>query len=199
MLNPLDNVVHVIQTALTPAFLLAGLAALLSVFASRLDRVTRQVDRIASNAGAAADAGSEHDRRRLACLRQRTHFLDAAVVFGALAGGLTCLAALVLFVGGLRDVGLAASVLLWTFGLALALTICAIAAFLAEMLLASRSLRADVILRHTEADSASKGARHQRLVSQRKSASQNCLQRPVSGSHSGARSDVVVVPGTNPQ
>jgi Protein of unknown function (DUF2721) len=153
MLNPLDNVVHVIQTALTPAFLLAGLAALLSVFASRLDRVTRQVDRIAQKASKSPDAQSAHDRRRLACLRRRTHFLDAAVVFGALAGGLTCLAALILFVGGLHAVGLAASVLLWTFGLALTLTICAIAAFVGEMLLASRSLRADVNLRQTEADS----------------------------------------------
>jgi Protein of unknown function (DUF2721) len=149
MLNPLDNVVHVIQTALTPAFLLAGLAALLSVFASRLDRVTSQVDRIAQKANKSPDAQSAH----LACLRRRTHFLDAAVVFGALAGGLTCLAALVLFVGGLHAVGLAASVLLWTFGLALTLTICAIAAFVGEMLLASRSLRADVNLRQTEADS----------------------------------------------
>jgi hypothetical protein len=149
MLNPLDNVVHVIQTALTPAFLLAGLAALLSVFASRLDRVTRQVDRIAQKVSKSPDAQKAH----LACLRRRTHFLDAAVVFGALAGGLTCVAALVLFVGGLRDVGLAASVLLWTFGLALALTVCAIAAFLAEMLLASRSLRADVNSQQTEADS----------------------------------------------
>lgn len=172
MLNPLDNVVHVIQTALTPAFLLAGLAALLSVFASRLDRVTQQVDRITRKASGAPDAQSAHDHRRLACLRQRTHFLDAAVVFGALAGGLTCVAALVLFVGGLRDVGLAASILLWTFGLALALTICAIAAFLAEMLLASRSLRVDVNSRQTEAHSAlSEGARYHPLVAQRKSAS----------------------------
>ena len=153
MHNPLDNVIHVIQTALTPAFLLAGLAALLSVFASRLDRVTRQVDRVSRNLTGNNDPEAACERRRLACLKQRTHFLDAAVVFGALAGGLTCLAALVLFVGGLRDVGLAASVLLWTFGLALALTICAIAAFLAEMLLASRSLRADVNSRQIEADS----------------------------------------------
>jgi hypothetical protein len=169
MLNPLDNVVHVIQTALTPAFLLAGLAALLSVFASRLDRVTRQVDRIARKAHAAADdAGSEYDRRHLACLRQRTHFLDAAVVFGALAGGLTCVAALVLFVGGLRDARLAASILLWTFGLAFALTICAIAAFLAEMLLASRSLRADLNSRQTEAGVASSvGVQSRQFVAQR--------------------------------
>jgi hypothetical protein len=167
MLNPLDNVVHVIQTALTPAFLLAGLAALLSVFASRLDRVTRQVDRFARNASEPAEATLEHDRRRLACLRQRTHYLDAAVVFGALAGGLTCVAALVLFVGGLRDVGLAASILLWTFGLALALTICAIAAFLAEMLLASRSLRADVNSRQTEASSTSSASAPQGRIAVR--------------------------------
>jgi hypothetical protein len=88
-------------------------------------------------------------------------------VFGALAGGLTCVAALILFVGGLRDVGLAASILLWTFGLALALTICSITAFLAEMLLASRSLRADVNSRQNEERSvSSEGTRYHEFVAQ---------------------------------
>jgi Protein of unknown function (DUF2721) len=151
MHNPLDDVVHLIQTALTPAFLLAGLAALLSVFASRLDRVTRQVNQFSQRLSAVSEAEAAHICEQLGCLRLRTKLLDAAVVFGGLAGGLTCLAALVLFVGGLSDVKLAASFLLWTFGLALSLTIGAIAAFLAEMLLSSRGLRAEVFLRQAEA------------------------------------------------
>ena len=47
MFTPLDDVAHVIQTALTPAFLLAALASLLGVFASRLDGVANRVDHLA--------------------------------------------------------------------------------------------------------------------------------------------------------
>lgn len=46
MFTPLDDVAHVIQTALTPAFLLAALAGLLGVFASRLDGVANRVEEL---------------------------------------------------------------------------------------------------------------------------------------------------------
>ena len=46
MFTPLDDVAHVIQTALTPAFLLAALAGLLGVFASRLDGVANRVEQL---------------------------------------------------------------------------------------------------------------------------------------------------------
>jgi hypothetical protein len=85
-------------------------------------------------------------------LHYRTKLLDAAVVLGAFGGGLTCLAALLLFIGGFRSATTAADVLLCAFGLALVPTIGAISAFLAEMLVSSRGLRAEVSVWKAEAD-----------------------------------------------
>jgi hypothetical protein len=44
---PLDMVAHIIQVALTPVFLLSGIATLLNVFSTRLARVADRVDQIA--------------------------------------------------------------------------------------------------------------------------------------------------------
>ena len=44
---PLDNIAHVIQVALTPVFLLSGIAALLNVFNTRLARVSDHVSHTA--------------------------------------------------------------------------------------------------------------------------------------------------------
>jgi hypothetical protein len=65
--------------------------------------------------------------------------LDAAVMMGTLGGVATSYAALLLFVGTLRDrPGVSLFV---AFGLALLFTMGALLAFLIEMLLASRGLR----------------------------------------------------------
>jgi len=77
--------------------------------------------------------------RRMAYLRRRSHVLDAAVMMGTLGGVATSCAALLLFVGTLRDrPGVSLFV---AFGLALLFTMGALVAFLIEMLLASRGLR----------------------------------------------------------
>jgi hypothetical protein len=76
---------------------------------------------------------------RLAYLRRRCHVLEAAVMMGTLGGVATSCAALLLFVGTLRDrPGVSLFV---AFGLALLFTMGALVAFLIEMLLASRGLR----------------------------------------------------------
>ena len=152
MFNPLDDVAHVIQTALTPAFMLAGLAAFLGVFSGRLDRVGDQIAELTLRLDGAERAEAMICARHLGRLRRRIKLLDAAVVLGALGGGLICLAALLLFIGGFHNVTMTADVLLGAFGLALALTIGAIGAFLAEMLLSSRSLREDACVRQIEAE-----------------------------------------------
>jgi hypothetical protein len=80
---------------------------------------------------------------RLTYLRRRSHLLDAAVMLGTLGGAATCLAALLLFVSTLREqTGVGA--LFIAFGLALFFTVGALAAFLFEMLLASRGIRDEV-------------------------------------------------------
>lgn len=136
-----DDIVHVIQVALTPVFLLSGIASLLAVFAARLGRVADKVDALTDG----LDCASQEERalilRRLNYLRRRSHALDAAVVLGALAGVSTSTAALLLFVGTLRN-GAGSTLMFLAFGGALVFTIGALASFLLEMLMASRGIRA---------------------------------------------------------
>jgi hypothetical protein len=149
MTDSADNVAHIIQIALTPVFLLSGIASLLGVFSTRLARVADRVDDVAEKFETATELERKRLENRLVYLRKRSHLLDAAVMLGTLGGAATCLAALLLFVGTLRDqTGVS---LFIAFGFALIFTMGALAAFLAEMLLASRGIR-DHIAKADEAE-----------------------------------------------
>lgn len=139
----LDSVAHVIQVALTPIFLLSGIAALLNVFSTRLGRVSDRVDQLAQQVAGANPQEARRISALLAFQRRRSQILDVAVVLGAIAGGATCGATLTLFVGALRDRS-GASILFLLFGLAVLATLGALMAFVAEMLLAGRGLRDEV-------------------------------------------------------
>jgi len=142
----LDLVAHVIQVALTPIFLLSGIATLLNVFATRLARVADLVVQITkAMEGADPDEGVDLSRQLLR-LRWRSIALDAAVVLGAIAAASTCASVFTLFVGALRN-STVASVLFTTFGLAIVCTISAIVAFTIEMMMAGSGVRAEVARR----------------------------------------------------
>lgn len=132
MTPTLDSAAHVVQLALTPIFLLAGLATLLNVFSVRLGRIADRVDRLVADPTGA--------QRQFARLRLRSRILDGAVLLGALSGGLTCGAALTLFLGALRGIS-AASIMLNLFGGALVCAILALVAFAVETVLSGQSIR----------------------------------------------------------
>jgi hypothetical protein len=146
-LDSVDSVAHVIQVALTPVFLLSGVASLLGVLSSRLARVADRVDALAERLETAAPAERSRLEVRLTYLRRRSHILDAAVMMGTLGGIATSFAGLLLFVGTLREQ--AGISLFVSFGLALLFTMGALLAFLTEMLLASRGIR-DIAASATE-------------------------------------------------
>lgn len=123
---------HIVQLALTPIFLLTGVASLLNVFTTRLGRIADQVGKL-------ADKGTDHPRQ-LKRLRLRSLLLDAAVLFAALAGALTCCAALTLFLGALRDARTGMWLFLF-FGGALSLAVLALAMFSLETVLSGRTVR----------------------------------------------------------
>lgn len=127
-----DTAAHVVQLALTPIFLLSGIASLLNVFTTRSGRIADQVDRL-------ADEPAKHPRH-LARLRLRSTSLDLAALLAATAGGLTCGAALILFLSALRSRE-AGVILFGLFGGALVCAVAALAAFTFEMGLAGRSVR----------------------------------------------------------
>ena len=132
--NPLaiDDAAHVVQLALTPIFLLSGIASLLNVFSTRLGRIADQVDKL--------DNEDNPSSRRLARLRLRSTALDMAVLLAAIAGALTCAAALTLFVGEIKA-AVAGKVLFGLFGGALVCSVAALGAFSFEMVLAGRTVR----------------------------------------------------------
>ena len=134
-----EELVAEFTAALTPVFLLSGVASLLSVLSTRLARVADRVDALAEKIEIAGAEERLRLTRRLTFLRRRSHILDAAVMMGTLAGVATSVAALLLFVGTLRD--RAGISLFFAFGLALLVTIGALTAFLGEMLMASRGIR----------------------------------------------------------
>lgn len=128
----LTGAAHVVQLALTPIFLLTGIASLLGVFTTRLGRIADRVDHLAGDA-------ARHPRQ-LARLRLRSRALDLAVLLAALAGALTCCAALTLFLGTLRNAG-AGYMLFAFFGSALLCAVAALSAFGFETIVSGRSVR----------------------------------------------------------
>ena len=154
--NTLDGIAHIIQVALTPVFLLSGVATLLNVFGARLARVSDQAERVSGLLAGASEAERLRLDHRLDRLRLRALLLDAAVVLAALSGVSTCGAVLTLFVGALRDATVA-SVLFALFGAAILCTLLALVAFGAEMLFASHGVRNRVALRRAEAEAGPEG------------------------------------------
>jgi hypothetical protein len=145
-----EVVAHVIQIALTPIFLLSGIAALLNVFSTRHNYVTQHVDQILAEMHSDVTLDMFHVEQQLRTLKWRSMTLDAAVILGILGGASTCAAALVLFIGELSDER-TASTLFTLFGAALIFAVAALAAFAVEMTLAGRGLRTRVEEQHSAA------------------------------------------------
>lgn len=138
----LDTVAHVIQVALTPVFLLSGIATLLNVFSTRLGRVADRVDAVSEELASADAERAQILAAQLVYLRRRSLALDVAVVLGAVGGAATCGAVLTLFVGAVRDATVA-SVLFALFGVAVVCALAAIVAYTTEMLMAGTGIRAE--------------------------------------------------------
>ncbi|GBQ94989.1 hypothetical protein GLI01_22890 [Gluconacetobacter liquefaciens] len=139
--EPIDSVAHLIQTALTPIFMLSGIGTLLNLFNTRLARVSDHIEK-SNDALATTKAPTErrHLRQHIRHLHRRTLLLDASILLAAVGGAATCGAAFVLFLGSLRDSSVA-SWLVVMFGMALICTVGALAAFLCDSLAAWHGLR----------------------------------------------------------
>ena len=141
---PLESVAHIIQVALTPVFLMSGIASLMNVFNARLARVADQADALHSRldlvagddeAEVSTEATAIVERLRL--LRRQLWVLDVGRGFAALAGVGVCAATFTLFLGGLQDAAVATALFV-SFGAAVLCTAGALAGFLVEVLLSWR-------------------------------------------------------------
>lgn len=136
-----DDVAHIIQIALTPVFMLSGIGTLMNLFNTRLARVSDHLETIADSLSKEEDNAREATLHKHSVrLHRRTVILDASIVLGAVGGAATCGAALVLFLGSLRN-STASSWLVLLFGVALVCTMGALATFIADSVLAWHGLR----------------------------------------------------------
>ncbi len=143
-----DTVAHVIQVALTPVFLLSAIGTLLNVFNARLARVADHTEHTADLLRSNPHAeGAALLRMHLWRLSRRRLSLDISIVLAALGAAFTCLAALALFVGVVRNTN-GGYVLLGFFGGALACAVGALAAFISDSVLAWHGLQREGALPH---------------------------------------------------
>ncbi|HEX4507395.1 MAG TPA: DUF2721 domain-containing protein [Alphaproteobacteria bacterium] len=138
---PVESAAHLIQTALTPVFMLSAIGTLLNVFNTRLARVSDHMTHLNDLLNGELGAGEERKlRTHLKRLVRRTAMLDASIALGAVGGASTCGAALVLFVGSIRDSAVG-SWLIGMFAVALVCTVASLVTFMGDSLLAWHGLR----------------------------------------------------------
>lgn len=134
------SIAHVVQLAVAPVFLIAGISGMLGVLTSRLarivDRGRKLADRL-SGAAAESQAPLEHE---LAVLSRRARLVHLAIGFCALCALLICTVVVVLFVGAIFTINLSSMVAL-LFILAMASFISGLLCFLREIHLAITHLR----------------------------------------------------------
>jgi hypothetical protein len=149
--TPVSEVAEIIQLAVAPVFLLAGIGAFLNVCASRLARI---VDRARSlEPRLLGSRGAEHDRLRLEIriLDRRMALVSRAIWLSVLSAVLTCAVVVLLFAGSLVDAEFGTSI-----ALLFIVTMFAIgsgfAVFLLETRVASRAVRIRTELLEHQAD-----------------------------------------------
>jgi len=134
------NVAQVIQLAVAPVFLLAGVGAFLNVCAMRLARIVDRARRIEPDL--LASRGGVHDRllRDIRLLDRRMGIVNWAIFFSVLSAVLICTVVVMLFAAGLTGARLGTAIALLFIGSMVAIGI-GFAIFLVETRMASRAVR----------------------------------------------------------
>lgn len=135
------SLVHAIQLAVAPVFLLTGIATLISVLVNRLSRVIDRA-RLLEARHVPGEAGRA-DREELATLERRTRHTNRAITFAVSSALMVCGTIASLFLGAFFHVGIV-PVAAAFFLAALAALIVALTSFLREVFVAVRTLRFQV-------------------------------------------------------
>lgn len=134
------GVAHAIQLALTPVFLLTGIAGILNVMTGRLARVIDRGRYLTETAGSGSNHSTEESEAELTNLERRRHNASIAITMCTLSALLVCIVAASLFLEALLHLSLKWLVGLLFTGSTLALVV-GLAFFLVEVRLATNSVR----------------------------------------------------------
>lgn len=135
----LDAVIAVLQTALTPAFLLVAVGSLLNILTGRLSRIVdRSRDLQDRHAGT---KGREHDRlvSELRVTEKRMRVVGSSILLSVLSALTVCLMIGLLFLMGLSDFSMA-WIVVAVFMMALALMAGSLILFVREIQLATHAI-----------------------------------------------------------
>jgi hypothetical protein len=135
------TLVHAIQLAVAPVFLLTGIATLISLLVSRLSRVIDRARLL--EARHAPGKEGRADRDELKNLERRCALTNRAITYAVISALLVCGTIATLFVGAFFRVGVVAAAAAFFVG-ALAALIVALTSFLREVFLAVRTLKFQV-------------------------------------------------------
>ena len=140
-----DNIAHVIDIAVAPVFLLAGISGLLMVLTNRLGRT---IDRSRSlQAAINKQLSTKHKAAieyEMKSLLNRSRFINLSINLATVSALVVCFVIIALFLGSLLDfnVGLVVASLFIACMVILAL---AFGCFVVEVFIATRSLRVSLV------------------------------------------------------
>ncbi len=138
--DPINSLAGIIQIAVAPVFLLAGIAGFLNVMSGRLGRIVdraRIMERRVANIDDAERKALAN--RELVTLWRRVRLINWSIGMCTASGLLVCVVVVELFLGDFWSLNLSALVVI-TFVLAMLLLIIALLLFLKEVQLATRVL-----------------------------------------------------------
>ncbi len=137
--NQLDSVVHFIQLAIAPVFLLTAIGSILGTMTNRVARIVDRARTLESQLSDRPDQRSPQ-HRELRLLARRTRLINMAITFTVLAALLVCMSIGALFLDAYWQRSLT-TLVAWLFGAALVALIAALVLFLREIYIATATLR----------------------------------------------------------
>ena len=145
----IDTIAHVIDISVAPVFLLAGISGLLMVLTSRLGRT---IDRSRSlQAAIKKDLSAQHKSAidfEMKNLLNRGRFINLSINLASFSALMVCFVIIALFLGSLLTINVGFVVASLFIGCMIILAM-AFACFVAEVFIATRSLRVSLVSTET--------------------------------------------------
>lgn len=136
----ITSIAHVVQLAVAPVFLIAGIGAMLNVLTNRLSRVVDRARKLADRLSGVESQPKARLSAEVAILAKRASLVHAAIACCAVCALLICLVVVVLFLGAMFDLNASLSVAV-LFIAAMTAFIAGLLFFLREIHLAITNLR----------------------------------------------------------
>jgi hypothetical protein len=135
----LDSVVHFIQLAIAPVFLLTAIGSMLGTMTNRVARIVDRARELEKRLAGAADSSSP-EHRELRLLARRARLINMAITFTVLSALLVCMSIGGLFLDAYWQRSLT-TLVAWVFGVSLFALIVGLGFFLREIYVATATLR----------------------------------------------------------